>query len=360
MTVEEKIQTIKDNVPRVYQKGLEDGGGGGLLDIKTPNGTIVSQNADFAEVAEWADGNPHNEDRTGYFVSSNFPVNGIVMKKATSLDDVKGVSILAPAFAGNYTKDKLDSEGNLLPQYSYVAIIGFVPVIDNGTCTVGGRCMPDDNGCAIPSSNNMGYQVINRLDENRVLIIIEPNGDMVQRIKADLLNKMDKFGEVTEDENRTDVNIDKSVFELHQNKFCSIKMSGSDMCFNAPHTYFEGATTFNRNINVPTPTDGINAANKIYVDGLAKIKRVNLYANDSANCENNTEYKGSEAISSLSLYFPDTDFICSLFFTTAADGDINITFPEGTKFLGAEPVFGNGETWELNIKDGVVVGGKVI
>ena len=156
--------------------------------VVTKDGTVVSQNADFAEVAEWWDGNPDNEDRTGYFVCANVPLDGIVMKKATSLDDVKGVSILAPAFAGNYTKDKLDSEGNLLPKYSYVAIIGFVPVIDNGACTVDGklceRCMPDDNGCAIPSSNSMGYQVVNRIDDNRVLIIIEPNGDMVQRVKT--------------------------------------------------------------------------------------------------------------------------------------------------------------------------------
>ena len=159
-----------------------------VLGTKTANGTVVSQNADFAEVAEWADGNPNNEDRTGYFVCANVPVNGIVMKKATSTDDVKGVSIQAPAFAGNYTPDKLDGEGNLLPRYSFVAIIGFVPVIDNGSCIVGDRCMPDDNGCAIPSSNNMGYQVVNRIDENRVLIIIEPNGDMVQRIKADMDN----------------------------------------------------------------------------------------------------------------------------------------------------------------------------
>lgn len=164
--------------------------------MKTANGTVVSQNADFAEVAEWADGNPNNEDRTGYFVCANVPVDGIIMRKATSADDVKGVSILAPAFAGNYTKDKLDSNGNLLPKYSYVAIIGFVPVRDNGTCTVGGRCMPDDNGCAIPSSNNMGYQVVNRVDENRVLIIIEPNGDMVQRIKSKILELQEKLDNI--------------------------------------------------------------------------------------------------------------------------------------------------------------------
>lgn len=162
-----------------------------LKTLKTSEGTVVSQNADFAEVAEWADGNPNNEDRTGYFVCANVPVDGIVMRKATSLDDVKGVSILAPAFAGNYTKDKTDGNGNLLPKYSYVAIIGFVPVIDNGTCVVGGRCMPDDNGCAVPSSNSMGYQVVNRIDENRVLIIIEPNGDMVQRIKTKIVGMQD-------------------------------------------------------------------------------------------------------------------------------------------------------------------------
>ncbi len=159
-----------------------------LSSMQTADGTIVSQNADFAEVAEWADGNPNNEDRTGYFVCADVPVHGIVMKKATSTDDVKGVTILSPAFAGNYSKDKVDSNGNLLPKYSYVAIIGFVPVIDHGFCEVGGRCMPDDNGCAVPSSNSMGYQVVSRIDADRVLIIIEPNGDMVQRIKEDVDN----------------------------------------------------------------------------------------------------------------------------------------------------------------------------
>lgn len=180
----EKVNYVDGRTP-IGAKNLNDIQDA-ILGTKTANGTVVSQNADFAEVAEWADGNPSKEDRTGYFVCANVPLDGIVMRKATSIDDVKGVSIQSPAFAGNYTKDKLDSEGNLLPKYSFVAILGFVPVIDNGTCTVGGRCMPDDNGCAVPSSNSMGYQVVNRIDENRVLIIIEPNGDMVQRIKSDV------------------------------------------------------------------------------------------------------------------------------------------------------------------------------
>lgn len=181
--VEQLIENTNELID-AFEKG---GAGGATI---TADGTVVSPNADFAEVAEWADGNPDNEDRTGYFVCANVPLDGIVMKKAKSTDDVKGVSILAPAFAGNYTLDKLDSNGNLKPKYSYVAIIGFVPVIDKGRCTVGGRCMPDDDGCAIPSSNNMGYQVVSRVDDNRVLIIIEPNGDMVQRIKTKVQSKI--------------------------------------------------------------------------------------------------------------------------------------------------------------------------
>lgn len=195
------VEQLVENTNELIEKAVElQRSAEELKDYKTTEGTVVSPNADFAEVAEWADGNPNNEDRTGYFVCANVPLNSIVMKKATSKDDVKGVSILAPAFAGNYTKDKLDSNGKLLPQYSFVAILGFVPVIDNGTCTVGGRCMPDDNGCAIPSSNSMGYQVVNRIDEKRVLIIIEPNGDMVQRIKTKINQLQEKIDGVEIDQ----------------------------------------------------------------------------------------------------------------------------------------------------------------
>ena len=61
-----------------------------------------------------------------------------------------------------------------------------VKVYDNGTCTIGARCICDDNGCAKPSTNNMGYEVIDRLDENSIQILIEPSGDMLNRIKDDV------------------------------------------------------------------------------------------------------------------------------------------------------------------------------
>ncbi len=70
----------------------------------------------------------------------------------------------------------------------------------------------------------------------------------------------------------------------------------------------------------------------------------------------NVTYYATNEISNIEIVYPEGDFICSLTFTTAAEGDITIYLPE-SKYIGGAPTFGNGETWELNIKNGVVVGG---
>lgn len=150
------------------------------------NGTVLSQNADYAEVGQWADGNPNNENRIGYFVAIDDTQAGTTIIKATSTKDVRGVVVTAPAFSGNGSADKFDSNGNLLKQYAYVAVMGLVSVIDNGTCTINERCMPNDSGTAVPSSNNLGYQVIDRIDDTHILIAVEPGADMIQRIQTDV------------------------------------------------------------------------------------------------------------------------------------------------------------------------------
>ena len=153
---------------------------------KAKNGTVISENADYAEVGWWLDGNPNNEDRTGYFVCIADDVHGTGMRKAKPTDDVRGVVVTQPAFAGGATADKFDENGQLLPKYDYVGIMGLVAVIDDGSCVVNERCMPNDEGIATASNNNLGYHVIERLDRRSVLIAIEPNGDMVQRIKTEV------------------------------------------------------------------------------------------------------------------------------------------------------------------------------
>ncbi len=163
------------------------------------NGTVVSENAGFAEVGEWSDGNPNNEDRIGYFVSVDTSEPGKTMVKATSSSDVRGVTMLRPAFSGNTNADKYDSDGNLLKQYAYVGFAGFVPVIDNGTCEVNVHCMPADDGTAIPSPNNMGYQVIERIDNTHVLVLVEPQADMMVRIKSDVSQLSEETSELKSD-----------------------------------------------------------------------------------------------------------------------------------------------------------------
>ena len=156
------------------------------LGIETVDGTVTSGNADYAEVGEWADGNPNAEDRIGYFVCVDLDNPGIIMKKATINDGIRGVTVAAPAFAGGCSDDAFDSEGMLIPKYSYVAVMGIVPVIDNGTCTVGGRCMPASDSTAVPVSGDYGYQVMDRIDDTHVFVAVEPGSDYQYRINNEL------------------------------------------------------------------------------------------------------------------------------------------------------------------------------
>jgi hypothetical protein len=149
--------------------------------------TVISPNADYAEVGEWADGNPTAEDRLGYFVAIvEVGDNTIKIRKATSTDDVRGVAVYNPAFSGNASRDKYGEDGELLAQYNYIGVMGIVKVIDNGLCSVNGRCMPGNDGTAVPSTNNMGYAVLERVDDTHVLIAVEPGADMIQRVKTDI------------------------------------------------------------------------------------------------------------------------------------------------------------------------------
>ena len=176
------------------------------LGITTANGTMLSQNADYAEVGKWADDNPSDEDRIGYFVAIDNSSVGATMVKATSTSDVRGVTVVSPAFSGNCSDDKFDivtstetdpdtgetitkiTSKKLKKQYDYVAVMGIVSVIDNGTCEINGRCMPAEDGTAVPSPNNMGYQIIDRIDDTHVLVAVSPEADMMVRIRTDVVD----------------------------------------------------------------------------------------------------------------------------------------------------------------------------
>lgn len=71
----------------------------------------------------------------------------------------------------------------------------------------------------------------------------------------------------------------------------------------------------------------------------------------------NTEYRLT-GVQTLTITFPTGDFACWLRITTAASGTVSVTFPATVKYIGEAPAFGTGETWELSVKDGVVIAAK--
>ena len=72
----------------------------------------------------------------------------------------------------------------------------------------------------------------------------------------------------------------------------------------------------------------------------------------------NTEYRLTD-VTTLTLTYPTGNFECWMRLTFAASGNVTVTLPAGTKYIGTTPDFKNGETWEMSIKDGVVIAQKV-
>lgn len=72
----------------------------------------------------------------------------------------------------------------------------------------------------------------------------------------------------------------------------------------------------------------------------------------------NTEYRLAD-VTTLTLTYPTGNFECWMRLTFAASGNATVTLPAGTKYIGTTPDFKNGETWEMSIKDGVVIAQKV-
>lgn len=70
--------------------------------------------------------------------------------------------------------------------------------------------------------------------------------------------------------------------------------------------------------------------------------------------KDNTEYRLTD-VSSLMLSYPEDNFEVWMRISLSQTGTISIVFPAETKYIGSAPTFGNGQTWEISIKDGVVV-----
>ncbi|WP_295219947.1 peptidase G2 autoproteolytic cleavage domain-containing protein, partial [Ruminococcus sp.] len=172
-------------------------------------GAYSSTGADYAEMFEWLDGNPNEDDRRGHFVT----LDGEKIKFAESIDDdIIGVvsaaaSIVGDAyednwngmyltdiFGGNlYDEPIIDEDGNEhtyqtlnpdydpnvkyiprseRPEWDVVGMMGKLVVVDDGTCQANSYCVPTTGGIATKSKGRVGYRVLSRIDDTHVKILM--------------------------------------------------------------------------------------------------------------------------------------------------------------------------------------------
>lgn len=96
-----------------------------------------------------------------------------------------------------------------------------------------------------------------------------------------------------------------------------------------------------------------------YIPQRAVTEYTYSTAQVSATLNDNAEYRMT-GLQTLTVQYPeDAKFECWMRLNFAASGNITVTLPADTKYIGTAPDFKNGETWEMSIKDGVVIAQKV-
>ena len=107
----------------------------------------------------------------------------------------------------------------------------------------------------------------------------------------------------------------------------------------------------------------VTAANIETALGYIPQRAVTEYSYSTAQMSvtlaDNAEYRMT-GLQTLTVQYPeDAKFECWMRLNFAASGDITVTLPAGTGYIGTAPDFHNGETWELSFKDKILAAQKV-
>jgi hypothetical protein len=125
---------------------------------------------------------------------------------------------------------------------------------------------------------------------------------------------------------------------------------------------------FINNTYIPVANKAHEHDNKSILDEIT-AEKVNIWDNKQAKpsqvtsgttitLADNTEYRLTD-VTTLTLTYPTGSFECWMRLNFAASGDITVTLPAGTGYIGTAPDFKNGETWELSFKDKILAAQKV-
>lgn len=130
------------------------------------------------------------------------------------------------------------------------------------------------------------------------------------------------------------------------------KISENEARWQFLMTEIEAGSVSYSNAMMPSVLTVEDALNRLVLKSYTKIRGSNMFLGD------NIEYRLTD-VTTLNITYPTGNFECWMRLTFAASGDITVTLPTGTKYIGTAPDFKNGETWEMSIKDGVVIAQKV-
>lgn len=192
------------------------------------SGAYNSSGADYAEMFEWNDGNPNNEDRRGLFVtlkgdkiekansrtkfilgivSGNPSVvgdvhddqwNGMFEKDIFGTDIYEDVEVpdvttttinpetgeeetvvIIPTHVEhrqklnpNYDSTQTYIPRSKRPEWNYVGMMGKLVVVDDGTCEIDGYCKSGNKGIATKSDTETKFRVMKRLDDTHIQVLV--------------------------------------------------------------------------------------------------------------------------------------------------------------------------------------------
>jgi len=182
------------------------------------SGSYNASGADYAEMFEWADGNPDGEDRAGRFVT----LDGAKIRLAAPQDDyIIGVVSGNPSVVGDVhddqwqgmylydvfgrplwedveLPDEIGPDGEVMipahtehrqrlnpdydntqayrprsqrPEWDAVGMLGKLVAVDDGSCTVNGWCTVGEGGIAVRTESRTRYRVMERIDESHIRIL---------------------------------------------------------------------------------------------------------------------------------------------------------------------------------------------
>ena len=101
----------------------------------------------------------------------------------------------------------------------------------------------------------------------------------------------------------------------------------------------------------------LTANDKVDIAGRVRPTVVELDAPTTLTLADATEYHLTN-VADLTITYPETAFDAWLRIATVSTGTVTISLPT-SEFVGIMPTFDLDETWELSIRDGVIVAGKV-